>query len=51
MGREGRVLAELKMKKTEASKGCLYIRTLEDIDLPTLRALIRSSVTELKKQV
>lgn len=32
-----------KLGKYKSGKGCLYIKRLEDIDLPTLRALIQGS--------
>jgi hypothetical protein len=35
--------------KHKASKGCLYVRRLEDIHMPTLKILIRSSVAHVKK--
>jgi len=34
--------------KYKAGKGCLYIRRLDQVDLPTLRELIRQSVAHLK---
>ena len=39
-----------KLGKHKTSKGCLYIRALEDIDLPTLRELIQTAVAEVKKK-
>lgn len=33
----------------KTGKSCLYIKKLEDIHMPTLRKLIRASVTHLKK--
>ena len=39
------LLAELGKYKT--GKSCLYINKLEDVDIPTLRELIRQSVTHL----
>ena len=38
-----------KLGKHKTSKACLYINTLEDIHLPTLRQLIQHSVVEMKK--
>jgi hypothetical protein len=37
-----------KLGKHKAGKGCLYIRRLEDVHLPTLKALTRRSVKHLK---
>ena len=39
------LLAGLGKHKT--GKSCLYINKLEDVDIPTLRELIRQSVTHL----
>ena len=39
------LLADLGKHKT--GKSCLYINKLEDVDIPTLRKLIRQSVTHL----
>ena len=39
------LLADLGKYKT--GKSCLYINKLEDVDIPTLRELIRQSVTHL----
>ena len=33
--------------KYKTGKSCLYINKLEDVDIPTLRELIRQSVTHL----
>lgn len=38
-----------KLGKHSVSKGCLYIKRLSDIDLPTLRKLIRESVKQKKR--
>ena len=38
-----------KLGKHSVGKGCLYIRRLSDVDLPTLKKLIRESV-KLKKR-
>jgi hypothetical protein len=46
LDRHGPLLAKLGRHKT--GKGCLYLRTLEDIDLPTLERLLRDSVKNLK---
>ena len=37
-----------KLGKHQTGKGCLYINRLADVDLPTLKALIRQSVRNLK---
>jgi hypothetical protein len=37
-----------KLGKYKAGKGCLYIKRLDQVDLPTLRELIRQSVAHLK---
>ena len=39
------LLADLGKYKT--GKSCLYINKLEDVDLPTLRELVRQSVTHM----
>ena len=41
------LLADLGKYKT--GKSCLYINKLEDVDIPTLRELIRQSVAHLEK--
>ena len=38
-----------KLGKYKSSKSCLYIKTLDDIDLPTLKEMIRLSVAYVKK--
>jgi hypothetical protein len=38
-----------KLGKFKTSKGCLYINKIEDIDIPTLKELIKQSVGYLKK--
>lgn len=38
-----------RLGKYKASKGCLYINKLEDVDLATLEQLIRKSIDDLKK--
>jgi hypothetical protein len=38
-----------KLGKHRAGKGCLYVRRLEDVHIPTLRQLIRKSVAHLRK--
>ncbi|MDJ0653178.1 MAG: DUF1801 domain-containing protein [Xanthomonadales bacterium] len=39
-----------KLGKHKTGKSCLYINKLDDIHRPTLRQLIRKSVTHLKKK-
>ena len=38
-----------KLGKHTASKGCLYLKRLSDIHLPTLKKLVAASVKERKK--
>jgi len=38
-----------KLGKYKTGKGCLYINKIEDVDLPTLRELIKESVDHMKK--
>ena len=38
-----------KLGKHSVGKGCLYIKRLSDIDLPTLKKLIRESVKQKKR--
>jgi hypothetical protein len=45
--RFGKILARLGRHKT--GKGCLYLRSLEDIRLPVLEELIRGSVKSLRE--
>jgi hypothetical protein len=40
----------LKLGKHSVGKGCLYFKRLDDIDLPTLRKLIRESVKHKKQR-
>ena len=40
-----------KLGKHSVSKGCLYIKRLADIDVPTLKKLIRESVKKKKRGV
>jgi hypothetical protein len=42
------LLSQLGKHKT--GKSCLYINTLDDIDVPTLRKLIQSAFAEMKKR-
>ena len=37
-----------KLGKHKTGKGCLYINTLADVDVPTLKELIKRSVQQLK---
>jgi hypothetical protein len=39
-----------KLGKHSVSKGCLYIKRLSDIDVPTLKKLIRESVNQKKQR-
>jgi hypothetical protein len=39
-----------KLGKHKTGKSCLYINTLDDIDVPTLRELIQRSVADMKKK-
>jgi hypothetical protein len=38
-----------KLGKHKTSKACLYINSLDDIDVPTLQALIKRTLTDMKK--
>ena len=38
-----------RLGKHKAGKGCLYIRRLEDVHLPTLKLLIKRSTAHLRK--
>ncbi len=40
-----------KLGKYKAGKGCLYIKRLDDIDLPTLRTLIQQSFDHKMKDI
>jgi hypothetical protein len=47
-GLQERFAAELqKLGKAKASKGCLYIKKLADVDLAVLREMIRANVAHL----
>lgn len=47
-GLEERFAAQLpKLGKAKASKGCLYIKRLADVDLDVLREMIRANVAHL----
>lgn len=39
-----------KLGKHKASKGCLYIKKLDDVNIPVLETLIKESVSFLKKK-
>ncbi len=39
-----------KLGKFKTGKSCLYINSLEDVDIPRLRTLIRQSVREMRKK-
>ena len=39
-----------KLGKHTTGKGCLYIKRLDDIDLPTLKSLIEESVKHVKQK-
>ncbi len=39
-----------KLGKHKTGKSCLYINTLDDVHLPTLRTLIQRSYSEMKKK-
>jgi hypothetical protein len=36
--------------KYKTGKGCLYIKSLDDVHIPTLKKLIRQSVSTIKKR-
>jgi hypothetical protein len=40
-----------KSGKHTTGKGCLYIKRLDDVDLPTLKRLIEASFTRTKERV
>ena len=37
-----------KLGKCKTGKSCLYIKTLDDVHLPTLKTLVRKSVTHMR---
>jgi hypothetical protein len=39
-----------KLGKHKASKACLYIKKLSDVDLPTLKKIVQASVDGMSKQ-
>jgi hypothetical protein len=38
-----------RLGRHSLGKGCLYIRSLEDVHLPTLKTLVKKSVAHMKK--
>jgi hypothetical protein len=44
----GELLSKLGKHKT--GKSCLYLNTLDDVDLPTLRKIIQSAFADMKKR-
>lgn len=40
-----------KLGKCKTSKACLYIKSLNDIHLPTLKQVIKISISDFKKQL
>ena len=38
-----------RLGKYKTGKGCLYVKTLEDIDAKTLKTLIKKSLADMKK--
>jgi hypothetical protein len=38
-----------KLGKHKTGKSCLYIKKLEDVDMPTLKQLVKQSVSDLKQ--
>jgi hypothetical protein len=38
-----------KLGKYKTGKSCLYVKSLDDVDLPTLKALIVQSVRQMRK--
>ena len=40
-----------KLGKHKTGKSCLYIKTLDDVDMPTLKTLVRQSVKQMKQLV
>ena len=39
-----------KLSKHSTGKGCLYIKHLDDVDLPTLKSLIEESFKHVKQK-
>jgi hypothetical protein len=48
-GFEGRSALLKKLGKHSTGKACLYIKSLDDVDVPTLREMIRRSVAHTRK--
>ena len=38
-----------KLGKHKTSVGCLYLKSLDDVHVPTLKKLVRQSVKDMKK--
>ena len=38
-----------KLGKHKATKGCLYVKRLEDIDMKVLKSIVKKSIAETKK--
>ena len=49
-GFEGNEALMDKLGKYKTGKSCLYVKSLSDIHMPTLKQLIRKSVASLKKK-
>jgi len=47
-GFEGQESLMKKLGKYKTGVGCLYIKTLEDVDMPTLRKLVKACATRMK---
>ena len=39
-----------KLGKHKSSKGCLYIKKLEDVNIPVLKKLVKGAMSEMKKK-
>jgi Domain of unknown function (DU1801) len=50
MGSEKNSDLQKKLGKHKASKGCLYIRKLEDVDAHVLKKMISNSIKDLKSR-
>jgi hypothetical protein len=48
-GFDGRESLLAKLGRHKTGKGCLYLKTLDDVHLPTLTRLIRQCTTDLKR--
>jgi hypothetical protein len=40
-----------KLGKHKTGRSCLYIKSLDDVHLPTLKTLVRQSVKHMQKMV